>query len=199
MQDDLILASASPVRAELLRQAGVVIRVQPARIDEESVKTAMTADAFSHRDIADALAEAKARKQSQKFPEQLVLGCDQVLSFGDKILSKPVNPADLATQLRMLRGKTHDLYSAAVLYKAGEPQWRHIGQARLTMRPLSDQYVDAYVDRNWPDVSGSAGGYKIEAEAIRLFSRIEGSHYAILGLPLIELLNHLSRIGYLPT
>lgn len=199
MQKDLILASASTVRADLLRQAGVPIRIEPAKIDEDLVKTSMQAEQFSHRDIADALADAKSHKLSLKFPDHLVLGCDQVLSFDGLLLSKPKSKEELFNQLASLRGKKHSFFSAAVLYEAGEPQWRHVSQARVTMRSISDDYLRAYVDRNWPDVAQSVGGYQIEAEGIRLISRLEGSHYAVLGLPFIELLNHLSTIGYIPS
>lgn len=197
MANDLILASGSKTRADLLRGAGVSIRLRPANVDEHAIREGLLHEEASHLDIADALAEAKARKISTKEPGSLVLGCDQVLSFENAVLTKPENQEDVLDQLRRLRGKKHILYSSAVLYKSGEPQWRHTGTVRLTMRRISDDYLMGYVERNWNDLTGSVGGYKIEAEGLRLFSRIEGSHYAILGLPLLELLNHLTLIGHL--
>ena len=199
MKNDLILASNSKIRADLLRNAGVSIRVDPAKIDEHSIKNLLFAEKVSHRDIADALAEAKARKISNKHSGFLTLGCDQILSFEGTVFSKPQSKEELCDQLLALNGRKHLLFTAAVLYHSGEPLWRHISAVRLTMREMSDDFVRSYADRNWPELSSSLGGYKIEAEGVRLFSRIEGSHFAILGLPLIELLNHLTVIGYLQT
>ncbi len=199
MEKDLVLASGSEIRAQMLQSAGVSLRIQPARIDESAIKESMISEETSHRDIADALAEAKARKVSAKSPASLTLGCDQLLSFEGNVFSKPKSKDELHEQLSILQGQKHTLYTAAVLYHAGEPQWRHVSTVRLTMRHLSDQFIQTYTDRNWPDLETSVGGYKIEAEGVRLFSRIEGSHFAILGLPLVELLNHLTVIGYLET
>lgn len=191
----LILASASPIRAELLRRAGLAPEILPARIDEAAIRTALQAEAAPPRDIADALAEAKARKLSQRRPGALVLGCDQLLVLGDQILSKPADRAEAEAQLRRLRGQTHSLLSAAVLALDGQAIWRHVGEARLTMRAFSDAYLAGYLSRNWPAVADSVGGYKLEEEGVRLFARIEGSHFTVLGLPLMELLAVLTRRG----
>lgn len=195
---DLILASSSDIRASLLESAGLTIEVAPARLDEESIKASMTEAEAPPRDLADALAEAKAQKIANRFPNHRVLGCDQVLTFEGKTLSKPKSRDEAYNQLQSLRGKTHSLLSAAVLYEAQQPVWRHVSIARLTMRSFSEAYVDAYLDRNWPDVGSSVGGYKLESEGVRLFSQIQGDHFTILGLPLIPLLNHLSTNGNIP-
>lgn len=199
MTEDLILASASQIRSRLLGAAAVPHESIPARIDEDSLRASMIQEDAKARDIADVLAEMKARKVSQKYPEALVLGCDQVLAHDNALLSKPESPQEARTQLAALRGTTHQLLSAAVLYQDAEPLWRHIGVARLTMRSFSDAYLDDYITRNWDSIRWSVGGYKIEEEGIRLFSNIAGDHFTVQGLPLIELLSYLTLRGTLPT
>ncbi len=197
MTQDIILASGSEIRAEMLSRAAIPHRIVPARVDESAVKAALDAEGANPRDLADALAEMKARKVASKEPGALVLGCDQVLAFGDAVLSKPETRDEARDQVRRLRGQRHQLLSAAVLYENAEPVWRHVGVARLTMREVSDDWLEGYLDRNWPDLATSVGGYKLEAEGVRLFSSIQGDHFTILGLPLIELINHLTLRGVL--
>ncbi len=193
----LILASSSEIRAKLLRNANVEFSVERARVDEETIKSALLEVGAHPRDIADALAEAKARKIAARQPEALVIGCDQVLGFKDRILGKPDDPDMAVEQLRQLRGGTHHLYSAAVLYEDGAPVWRHVGQVRLTMRDFSDVYLTDYVARNWDSIRWSVGGYKLEEEGVRLFTRIEGDYFNVLGMPLLELLSYLTLRGTL--
>jgi septum formation protein len=197
MSEPLILASGSPIRATLLRNAGLTFAVEVARVDEDSVKQALLAEAASPRDIADALAEMKAFKVAARHPEAIVIGCDQVLEFGREVLSKPATPTQAIAQIRALRGQTHRLLSAVVLYHRGEPVWRHVGTARLTMHTMSDQWIAAYVTRNWDSVRDAVGAYKLEEEGVRLFSRVEGDYFTVLGLPLLDLLSYLQLRGTL--
>lgn len=192
---DLILASQSPIRAELLTRVGLRFETAPARIDETAIKDAMLAEAAPPRDIADILAEQKALKLSRKHPEALVIGSDQVLAFDGQILSKPDTRDACTAQLTQLSGQEHRLITGCVVAMEGKPQWRVVTVARLWMKPLTAAFIDAYLDRNWPDVGESVGGYKLEAEGPRLFERIQGDHFTILGLPLMELCSYLELRG----
>ncbi|WP_264211781.1 Maf family protein [Leisingera thetidis] len=195
MTAHIVLASGSEIRAHLLRQAGVDFDIDVPRLDEEAIKAALLAEEAPPRDIADALAEAKARKISGKHPGKLVLGCDQVLDFDGKILSKSVNAEVALTQLKEMRGKRHMLLSAAVIYRDGEPVWRHVGQVRLVMRRCTDAYLEDYVARNWDSIRHAVGAYKLEEEGVRLFASIDGSYFNVLGLPLMELISYLGLQG----
>ena len=152
MTTHIVLASGSAIRAQLLRQAGIEFEVKQPRVDELAVKASLLAEGAPPRDIADALAELKARKISSKTPGSLVLGCDQVLDFEGTLLSKPESAAQALEQLTMMRGKRHMLLSAAVICRDGEPIWRHVGQVRLRMRDSSDAYLRDYVSRNWDSI-----------------------------------------------
>ena len=195
MARQIVLASGSAIRGQMLSNAGIAFEAIVPRVDEEMIKIALQAEKATPRDIADALAETKARKIGGKHPDKLVIGCDQVLDFDGQILSKPQTPEEAREQLKALRGKRHSLLSAVVVYHQLEPLWRHVGQVRLYMRDISDSYLNEYVERNWPSLQSSVGGYKLEEEGVRLFSRIEGHHFTILGLPLIELINYLTASG----
>ncbi|MGV8955765.1 MAG: Maf family protein [Cypionkella sp.] len=197
MSRAVLLASASTIRLQLLQNVGLEVTAQPARIDEQAIRQSLQAEAASPQDIADALAEMKARKLAEKSPDSLVLGCDQVLAYQDQIFAKPTSLAEARAQLLILRGQTHQLISALVLYDAGKPIWRHISSAKLTMRPFTDTYLDAYLDRNWPSLDSSVGGYKLEEEGIRLFSAVVGDYFTILGLPLLPLLSYLATRGFI--
>ncbi|SEK83506.1 septum formation protein [Roseovarius azorensis] len=197
MSSDLILASASEIRQALLAGAGLRFDVRPARVDEAAMRDSMLAQAASPRDIADALAELKAVKVSWKFPAALVIGCDQVLSLEGRILSKPEDRAEAREQLLAMRGKRHELLSAVVICEGGKPVWRHVGVVRMTVRPFSDDWLDGYLDRNWDSIRHTVGAYKLEEEGVRLFSRIEGDYFTVLGLPLLDLLSYLTLRGEL--
>lgn len=195
MTHQIILASGSSIRAQLLCNAGVEFDVEVPRIDENSVRLSLKAEEAKPRDVADALAEMKALKVANKHPDALVIGCDQVLARDSEILSKPIDQADAVRQLRSLRGRAHQLLSAAVIVHEGKPVWRHVGPVRLHMRDASDDYIYDYVQRNWDEIRHCVGAYQLEAEGARLFHRIEGDYFAVLGLPLLELLSYLTLRG----
>ena len=199
MSRPLLLASASSIRLQLLHQAGLEAAAQPARIDEATIRDALLAEHAKPRDIADALAEMKARKLAEKNPTALVLGCDQVLALKDQLFSKPESIEEARQQLVLLRGQTHQLISALVLYDQGKPIWRHVATASLTMREVSDSYLDAYLARNWHSIQHSVGGYKLEEEGILLFTALVGDYFTILGLPLLPLLGFLATRDFIDT
>lgn len=191
----LVLASGSETRARMLRAAGLAVAVERPRVDEAAATASLLAEGTRPRDLADALAELKALKVSGRRPEALVIGADQVLELDGAALGPPASPEEAIAQVRALAGRTHALHSAAVLARDGRPLWRHVGTARLTLRPLSEPFVADYMARNWDAVRHSIGGYVIEGEGVRLMERIEGDHFTILGLPLLPLLGQLARLG----
>lgn len=195
MASPIILASASPSRAAMLHAARVEFTQCPARIDEAAIRAALADDGATPRDIADALAEFKAVKVSDRNRDSLVIGSDQTLDLDGVVLSKPLGLEEARAQIAQLRGRSHKLFSAVVIAQGGRPIWRHVGQARLTMRAVSESYLDAYLARNWPEIAGSVGGYHIEGEGIRLFSAVDGPWPVILGMPLLEILGYLAQRG----
>ena len=195
----LILASTSQIRQQMLSAAGVPFAAQPARIDEDMIRRALQAENARPRDMADALAEMKARKVAERHPDSMVLGCDQILDLQGEVLAKPETPDDARAQLRQLRGQSHRLWSAAVIYQDAKPVWRFVAEARLVMRPISDAYLDDYVSRNWDSIRHSVGAYKLEEEGSRLFSSVEGDYFTVLGLPLMPVLGYLGDRGHIPT
>lgn len=195
----LILASGSDIRARLLANAGVPFEVEVARVDEAALRAGLEAEGAKARDVADALAEMKAARVAGRRPDRLVLGCDQVLDFEGRLLAKPESPEEAVAQITEMAGRKHMLFSAAVIYENGEPVWRHVGVVRLYMRQLSESYVEDYVARNWDSIRWCVGGYKLEEEGARLFARVEGDYFNVLGLPLLELLSYLAMKDVIPT
>lgn len=190
----LILASASHSRAEILRNAGVEFEIEPAHVDEDAVKQSLAAPP----DIADALAELKALRISTKHPDALVLGADQILSFEGNIVSKCENLDEAEDLLRYLRGKSHELISAAVLAKDGVAVWRYVSKSMLWMRDFSDEFLNAYLAAEGAGLLAGVGCYRLEGRGAQLFERIEGDYFSILGLPLTPLLAGLRELGILP-
>ncbi len=194
----IVLASASPTRAFLLKAAGVPYTVKPSRVDEQEFKISMGADGASPVEIAEVLAEAKAISVSQKIPDKIVLGADQVLAFRDTIFNKPVNRADALKQLQELRGHEHELISYAVIAEAGRRIWHASSNAKLTIRAdVTDEFLNEYLNTASADILNGPGAYKVESLGVQLFSDISGSHYTILGLPLLALLDFLRVKGIL--
>jgi len=186
----LILASQSAARRAMLDAAGVSYEAIRPGVDEESAKASLAA--LSPRDLADALAELKAVKLSGRHPQSLVLGCDSVVALEDgTLLDKPESREQAADHLRMLSGKRHDLISAAVIAEGGSAVWRHVDRARMHVRPLSEDFITAYLDAEWPAISGCVGCYRIEGPGVQLFAGVDGSQFTLLGLPLLPVLDYL--------
>lgn len=186
----LVLASQSASRRAMLTAASVPFEAVAAYVDEDAAKASLAH--LSPRDLADALAELKALKVSAMMPGAMVLGSDSIVALADgRILDKPVSREDAADHLAAMAGARHELYSAAVIAENGRAVWRHVEVAHLHVRPLSAAEIDAYLDAEWPAVAGCVGCYRIEGRGVQLFSRIEGSHFTILGLPLLPLLAYL--------
>jgi septum formation protein len=194
----LILASGSAARIAMLRAARVPFETMPAPVDEAAVKAAMLGEGASPRDVADALAELKARRVAARAPGALVVGADQVLSCDGRLYDKPCDPAEARDQLVALRGRTHELHAAAVVYEDARPVWRRVGRAQLTMRPFTDAFLDGYVAAQGAALCETVGGYRIEAGGAQLFARVQGDLFIIMGLPLLELLAFLRTRGVVP-
>ena len=195
MKCGIVLASKSPIRSLLLEKAGIEFSTVDPAIDEREVKLSYISNNYPTRDIADVLADMKARKISNRFPNSIVIGCDQILDFNSKILSKAIDQDELIHQLKQLQGNKHKLHSACVVYNAQKPEWRFIGSVGMTMRNLSDRYISKYVQDNWDGIKHSVGGYQIENSGISLFSKIDGDYFSVLGLPIIQLIGHLLNRG----
>ncbi len=195
MSEPLILASGSAIRVQLLRDAGVVVETKPVDIDEGAITAAMLAEDASGQDIADTLAELKAQKVAMKLKGGLVLGADQVLIQGRELFGKPASMEVAGDHLRKLRGKTHQLLSAAVIFEDGAPVWRHVGRAQMIMRPFSDEFLENYLAEQGEKILASVGCYMLEAGGAQLFSRIQGDYFSVLGLPLLEVLGFLRTRG----
>jgi septum formation protein len=195
----LILASASPSRQSLLRQAGLAVESMPAHVDEAAVKAAGRADGWEPAELALALAELKAQRISAKCPDALFIGADQLLVCGEDWFDKPADMAEAARHLTRLSGQTHQLVTAVCVYGGNARVWHHVVTPSLTMRRLSPGFVADYLQAEGEAVCSSVGAYRLEALGPHLFSRIEGDFFTILGLPLLPLLDYLRQAKAIPS
>ena len=193
----LVLASASTARRAVLEGAGLRFNAQAAHIDEDAVKRGAQAEKLKPGETALILSELKAQRLSRKHRDALVIGCDQLLVCEGEWFDKPVDRAGAAAHLRALRGKIHVLETGLVCMKNEQIVWHHLARPKLTMRPFSDEFLEAYLDAEGDMVLSSVGAYRLEGLGAQLFDAIEGEHSAILGLPLLPLLGFLRQNGVL--
>jgi septum formation protein len=194
----IVLASASTARASLLRAAGIDFTIEPAAIDEATIKREARRGGESAIGVAVILAAEKARAVSQRNPDSLVIGSDQLLASGTAWLDKPRDLGEAREQLLGLRGGTHVLATAVCVAQEGVPVWHATSTPELTMRHFSEEFLDEYLAAEGAALLGSVGAYRLEGRGVQLFSRIHGDYFAILGLPLIELLGFLRERRLLP-
>ena len=192
---ELVLASASSTRQKMLTDAGMLVRAEPAHIDEDSLKAAAQAENASGLDAATLIAEMKAQKISALNPDAFVIGSDQLLTQGDDWFSKPETLADARSTLQQLSGQTHQLVTVGVVYENGKRLWHHAESPKISIRTLSDQEIDDYLKILGDDYSATPGAYMIEKLGAQIISKIDGCPYAVLGLPLLQLLSFLRQHG----
>lgn len=194
----LILASRSAARQAMLKNAGLIAESIPANIDEDTLLQNGIRENKSPSEIAKNLAESKAVKIAREYPDNLVIGSDQLLVCDNKIYNKVEYIHDAREKLKALRGKTHTLFSAVCVAKAQEVVWRHVDTARLTMHDFSDEFLEGYIDSAGAALTSCAGAYAIEELGAWLFKKVEGDYFTILGLPLLPLLEFLQTRGFRP-
>lgn len=195
MTAPLILASTSPFRRDMLANAGLDFEIARPEIDERIIEEGVEDSGLSPAEIATVLAEAKAVDVSERHPGRLVIGCDQILSLDDQVLHKVEDMEAARRRLLALSGKTHELHSAVVAAKDGAAIWRHVSTARMTVRKLDPAFVGQHLARVGDKALSSVGAYQVEGEGVQLFDRMEGSHFTIVGLPLLPLLAFLREQG----
>lgn len=194
MSNSLILASGSAIRAQILTEAGLTFKVITRPVDESAIKMAMLAEGALPRDIADALAEAKAVRVSRTEPG-LVIGADQIMVMNGQIFDKPETMEAARERLLSMRGQTHHLIGGVVICENGQPVWRHISKTTLTVREFSDSFLDDYLQKEGDIVLKSVGAYRFEGRGAQLFSHVEGDFFSILGLSLLPVLDYLRQRG----
>jgi septum formation protein len=193
----LVLASRSAARRLMLEAAGIPLELCPADIDERALEARNPASGAS--EIAAILAREKARAVATRMPGRFVVGADQTLVLGSRRFSKPSSRAAARDQLRALSGRTHELHSAVAVARDGRPVFAHSEIARMTVRALSERFIDNYLDAAGTDVTTSVGAYQLEKLGVHLFDRVEGDHFTVLGLPLPAFLAFLRREGLIDT
>jgi septum formation protein len=197
MAERLILASSSRTRIGLLTAAGLEVQVESPLVDEAAIKRVFQVEWRTANDCALALAEAKARQVAENHRHSLVVGADQILVCGGAWFDKPADLDGARAQLRALRGRAHELVTAACVVRDEDRLWHAVSSPKLTMRQFSEEFLDAYLDAEGAAILGSVGAYRLEGRGIQLFVAIEGDYFAILGLPLLELLGFLRSRGAL--
>jgi len=195
----LVLASKSSGRRAMLENAGLVFDTDAANVDEESVKEALKAEGAPVERAAEALAELKARRVSPRHPDAFVLGADSMLECEGRWFDKAQTMAEARAQLVALSGREHKLVTSAVLVRGDERIWHHTAVARLTVRALSESFLDDYLAAIGDQALSSVGCYQVEGRGLQLFSSIKGDFYAIVGLPMVALLEQLRALGELPS
>ena len=191
----LVLASGSSIRRALLEAAGIPVEVRPASLDERTVEAGAPSE--DPGAVAALLARAKALRVAAEVPGRLVIGADQTLALGRRRFDKPADRAGARAQLQALAGRTHELHAAVAVARGPDVLFAHVGVARLTMRPLTDAFLDRYLDAAGAAVTASVGAYQVEGLGIQLFERIDGDHFTVMGLPLLPLLAYLRAEGSL--
>ena len=192
---ELILASASTSRVAILRQAGLAITQDVAGVDEDLVKLSLRAEGADATHVAITLADLKAQQVSRRHPGAFVIGADQMLECNGVWFDKPPDIDHARAHLMSLRGRKHDLITAAVVVRDGARVWQHVERATLTMRPISDAFIESYLQTVGADVCGTVGAYRLEGLGAQLFTRVDGDFFTILGLPLLPLLDFLRGHG----
>ncbi|WP_300421060.1 Maf family protein [uncultured Hyphomonas sp.] len=196
MSQRIILAPGSQSRRAVLTAAGIEADTIKPNVDEDAAKASFRASDMKVRDQAMQLAELKSVKISMREPG-LVIGCDQMLSLDGEAFDKPVDLADARNHLVKLSGKAHTLETAIVISEEGKPVWRYLARPKLTVRPLSDAFIDTYVEAVGEPLLSTVGAYQLEGLGAQLFTRIDGDYFSILGLPLLPLLDYLRTRGVL--
>ncbi len=193
MTSPLVLASSSPFRRMLMENAGLTFESQAADIDERKIEASL--EGASPDQVALTLARAKALEVSQRHSDALVIGSDQTMSLGNRVFHKPKSLGEAKENLLSLSGKTHRLNSAIAIVRDHGVLWEHVSHADLTVRPLTEAFVDRYLARVGEKAFSSVGAYQLEGEGIQLFSEIEGDYFTILGLPMLPLLDKLRELA----
>lgn len=194
----LILASGSATRRSMLAAAGVEFSVVLSEVDEPAIRASLQnrGDVRVHPfEIAAALAREKAVVVSRKYPGSLVIGADQVLSLRSQTFDKARTVAEARERIELLNGRTHELHSAVALAESGVVVWEYLSTASLTMRRMSESFIDHYMQYAGRALMSSVGAYELEGLGVQLFERIDGDYFTILGLPLLPLLNELRKRG----